>query len=294
MRNYRRRKNKTVLYVCLALLLVIVTVLATVCALLFAGVIDKKGGEETKPQVAQTSAEEEKAPAKEEEKELPSQPTDEVSEPMYIANVEHAVYFRSAPSEDSGNIITTIPVRTRVTFLKNETSVFAKIEHNGQTGYVKREYLSADYPQNPANYGNTAVSGYKYVVNVENAIYLRSTASETSSNVITTIPLGSRVGFIEKTNSTFSKIQYDGKIGYAKNKYLADYQYTDFVGRMEVCNVKHSIYLRSSASENSSNIITTIPVGEVVNYIDSGNGTFYKISWGGYTGYAKSSYLRFI
>ena len=61
---------------------------------------------------------------------------------------------------------------------------------------------------------------------------------------------------------------------------------------MTVCNVKHSIYLRSAPVEDKNNIICEIPVNSTVKYLDSGNGTFYRISWSGHTGYAKSEYLR--
>ncbi|MBQ3021779.1 MAG: SH3 domain-containing protein [Clostridia bacterium] len=61
---------------------------------------------------------------------------------------------------------------------------------------------------------------------------------------------------------------------------------------MYVANVKNSVYLRSEPIENESNIITTIPVGSTVRYLGNGGNGFYKISYGGYTGYSKSAYLR--
>lgn len=66
---------------------------------------------------------------------------------MYVANVKNSIYFRSAPTEDSSNIICEIPFGTAVTFLENTDAVFAKISYNGTDGYVKREYLSSTQPQ---------------------------------------------------------------------------------------------------------------------------------------------------
>ena len=44
---------------------------------------------------------------------------------MYVANVKNSIYFRSAPTEDSSNIICEIPFGTAVTFLENTDAVFA-------------------------------------------------------------------------------------------------------------------------------------------------------------------------
>lgn len=214
---------------------------------------------------------------------------------MYVANVKNSIYLRSKPAEDSSNIITTIPVGTAVLWLENVDTVFSKVEYNGTTGYVKRDYLSATKPQ-AQTYNNTTISKYVYVVNVKNSIYLRSTAAETSGNIITTIPLGAQVGYIERANSTFSKISYKGNIGYAKTKYLSDmapYQgsNTTISKYMYVANVKNSIYLRSTAAETSGNVITTIPLGTQVGYIERTNGTFSKINYNGTIGYVKTQYL---
>lgn len=215
---------------------------------------------------------------------------------MYVANVENSVYFRSTPVEDDSNIITTIGRGTAVTFLDNANEIFAKIQHQGQEGYVKREYLSSSIPTaspKPASAysGDTSVKYYTYVANVENSIYLRSNPSE-GDNIICTIPVGTGVGFIESTNSVFSKIKYGDLIGYAKSAYLStsgsSYRSDD---TMVVCNVENSIYLRSTPAENPDNIITTIPVGSTVRYLGQ-SGIFYKISWNGYVGYGKAEYLR--
>lgn len=229
-------------------------------------------------------------------------PAEPQSVPMFVANVEHSIYFRSTPSELDSNIIGEIPLATQVMFIENTDSVFAKINYNGQEGYVKREYLSSTQPQQntpqypSASSGDTSVKYSMYVVNVKNSIYLRSAPVENSSNIICEIPLGAEVGFIENTNGTFFKIYYQGKYGYSKAEYLSSVPYSvhaDPSGDyMTVCNVKTSIYLRSAPVENSSNIICEIPVNSTVEFIENANGTFYKIRWNGQVGYAKSEYLR--
>ena len=68
---------------------------------------------------------------------------------------------------------------------------------------------------------NTTVVSYMYVANVKYSIYLRSLPEENDSNIITEIPLGTQVGFIENADSVFAKINYNGRIGYSKREYLS-------------------------------------------------------------------------
>lgn len=149
-------------------------------------------------------------------------------------------------------------------------------------------------PQQPVQ--NTTVSRYMYVANVQNSIYLRSAPVEEDSNIITEIPLGTLVGYIEDANSTFAKINYNGTIGYSKKIYLSDSApYVSSNNTVShyvyVANVKNSIYLRSAPVENDSNIITEIPLGTRVGYIEAANSTFAKINYNGTIGYAKQIYL---
>lgn len=153
-------------------------------------------------------------------------------------------------------------------------------------------------PVTPVVPENTSISSYKYVANVKHSIYFRGAPDEVDSNIICEIPLGTQVGFIENTNSTFAKINYNGSIGYVKQDYLSSTSpYDDSVSwasPMRVVNVKHSIYLRSTPSESSdSNIIMEIPLGSIVYYQGEPNSTFYKISYNGAIGYSKQIYLSF-
>ena len=124
---------------------------------------------------------------------------------------------------------------------------------------------------------NTTVVSYMYVANVKYSIYLRSLPEENDSNIITEIPLGTQVGFIENADSVFAKINYNGRIGYSKREYLSSVSpnagYSGgraWSDTMTVTNVKYAIYLRSTPSEASdANIIMEIPVGSKVTYLDT-------------------------
>ena len=297
------KKNNTVLIAAISALAAIILVGLVVLVLMLTGVIGTGSGGSSGgstqgiiPSAIQTAAPvptnapaPTAAPAAQ-----PAQPENNViSRYVYVANVQNSIYFRSAPAENDGNIITEIPLGTMVGFIENVDSVFAKINYNGQIGYAKQQYLSDVQPSI-----NNTVSDYMYVANVKNSIYFRSSPSENDGNIICEIPLGTRVGFIENANSVFAKISYNGQTGYAKREYLSysrpSTSSSSSGSTMTVVNVDYAIYLRSSPSESSdSNIIMEIPVGATVSYLGTANSTFYKISYKGTVGYSKQIYLSF-
>ena len=202
---------------------------------------------------------------------VPSSNTTVVST-MYVSNVRHSIYFRSEPFENDANIISELPLGTPVGFIENYDNVFAKINYNGTIGYAKQEYLSYTQTTNE-------VTKTMYVANVNYSIYFRSSAQEIDSNIICEIPLGTAVGFISIEDSTFSKINYNGTIGYCKTQYLSDYaprSNNTVVSTKYVANVQYSIYLRSTPNETDNNIICEIPVGTAVGFIENTNSTFAK------------------
>ena len=129
---------------------------------------------------------------------------------VYVANVANSIYLRSQPKGNSSNIITTIPLGTRVGFIEYTNNTFSKINYNGTIGYAKTIYLS-DY------YSSTT---YMTVYNVKHSIYLRSAPYENPNNIICEIPLGSVVTYISNGGNGFYKISWNGYTGYSKSKYL--------------------------------------------------------------------------
>lgn len=286
--NNEKSSANTVLIICVSVLSVMLIVILVIGILFFSGVISVSSGE---PESVQTGYMAGEANTAAEHGEVQNIENTTVSGYRYVSNVRDSIYLRSEPVESSdANIICTIPLGTQVGFIEISNDVFSKINYNGTIGYSKTQYLSTEYTAS-----NTTVVGYRYVVNVENSIYIRSTPSEANnSNILGTIPLGTQVGFIEQTNSTFSKIAYNGMVGYAKNIYLSSsYSNSYSYGTtMTVCNVKTSIYLRNAPREESGNIICEIPVNSAVTLVERTNNVFYKIRWNGKTGYAKAEYLR--
>ncbi len=239
-----RDKSNNIVIVLLSVLCVLVLCAVALGALYFGGVIGDRNNAKNEPAVKINNKKENKPNQEtkaidddtntkpdiktdDEKKERNySSGKEEKSVPttMYVANVENSIYFRSLPKEEEDNIICTIAVGTPIVFLENTNHTFAKISYDGEEGYVKREYLSTSVPKKKSE--SPQDNSVKYslrVVNVENSIYLRKAPSESPDNIICTIPLGSIVGYIETTNSVFTKIKYNGITGYSKSEYLEIY-----------------------------------------------------------------------
>ena len=232
----------------------------------------------------------------------PADPTPEPEKIVYIINVDNAVYLRKTPDMNAENL-STISLGTAVTLVKKENDDFSRIRYNGIEGYVLNKFLTDDAAeaarqlqqkqntkQIPAGSSDVSVKSYMYVVNVQNAIYLR-TGPDDNADVITTIPVGSKVGFIVDMGNGFYKITWNGQMGYSKAQYLSYASPYSYSRTMYVSGVEHSVYLRRSPSEYTS-YITEIPLGAAVTFLeDMGNG-YYKVNYNGSVGYVTAMYLR--
>ena len=150
-------------------------------------------------------------------------------------------------------------------------------------------------PSKPsASMSNTNVVATYYVVNCQKSITLRSEPS-TSASEITQIPFGKAVGFIETADNGFSKINYDGLVGYGLSSYLSgDKPSTRKTERRwaQVVNCEEWITLRSSPS-TSAGFLARIPLGAYVTYLGDAGNEFYEVEYDGKHGYALKAYLEY-
>ena len=139
--------------------------------------------------------------------------------------------------------------------------------------------------------GDTTTKYTLYVVNCNEWISLRPEPN-TKSGRLTKMPLGASCGFIEKSINGFSKVAYNGLVGYALDQYLSTEKDVSVPNTqvMYVVNCNESITLRPSASVSSGEI-TQIPLGSSVEYLGTASNGFYKVRYNGSVGYALSQYL---
>ena len=128
-------------------------------------------------------------------------------------------------------------------------------------------------------------------VTTEN-LNLRVEAS-TSSKIITTIPKGKTIEIVEKLNSGWYKVNYNGKTGYVSSSYVSINGSTEnkpsIVTEKGVTTANLNLRVKASTS---SKIITTIPKGQTIEIVEKLNSGWYKVNYNGKTGYVSSKYVR--
>ena len=140
--------------------------------------------------------------------------------PMYVCNVQNAIYLRTHPSE-YGDIITTIPVNTQVYYIDTCEGSWYKISYNGKMGYSKAQYLTRIAPSVSQPYNTGTVVNYRTITGVDKSAYLRrnATSDTGASNIICEVPKGTRVEYLG-TYGEYGKVRYNGATGYVLLKYL--------------------------------------------------------------------------
>lgn len=132
---------------------------------------------------------------------------------------------------------------------------------------------------------NAIVATY-FVVNCNESITLRENPS-VQARELAQIPLGQAVGFIEETNDNFSKVNYDGLVGYVISYYISPQSpFRDAT----VVNCRESITLRETAS-TAANELAQIPLGARVKYLGVQTNSFYKVQYRGVVGYVLKTYI---
>mgnify|MGYP001582329639 CR=1 FL=1 len=172
----------------------------------------------------------------------------------------------------SGKVIEVIKKGEPV-FVTSTSGDFAKVQHDGKTGYVPANYLQATT-------NNKTVT---------ESVNLRETASW-SGNILHVVKSGESVNLIS-TSGDFSKVQHNGKTGYIPTKYISGANNGGNSGSSTTNNKKvtESVNLRETASW-SGNIIHVIKSGETVNVLST-SGDFSKVQHNGKTGYIPAKYV---
>ena len=179
------------------------------------------------------------------------------------------VNFRSGPST-SYSSIGILNKGDKVEYI-SESGSWVKVKHDDTTGYVYGSYVSK------------ASSTTKYVT--ASSLNVRSSAS-TSGSILGSLSKGTAVKVISESNG-WSKIEYNGGVGYVSSKYLSSSSSSTTTTTKYV--TASSLNVRSSASTSGS-ILGSLSKGTAVKVISESNG-WSKIEYNGGVGYVSSKYL---
>ncbi|MGL5312817.1 MAG: SH3 domain-containing protein [Peptostreptococcaceae bacterium] len=202
----------------------------------------------------------------------------------------NSVNFRTGPST-SNSSIGKLSKGSEVGFI-SESNGWSKISYNGKVGYMSSQYL-ADKTENPStpDNGDNTVKSTKVVTG--NSVNFR-TGPSTSNSSMGKLSKGSEVGFISESNG-WSKISYNGKVGYMSSQYLADKTENpstpdddNSVKSTKVVTGNNVNFRTGPSTSNSS--MGKLSMGTEVGFISESNG-WSKISYNGKVGYMSSQYL---
>ncbi len=137
---------------------------------------------------------------------------------LWVVNCDEWISLRSSAST-SATRLAKIPLGASCEYLGSASNGFYRVRYNGTTGYALSQYLSTQSSYS-SNSGVAASAAKRWVVNCDEWISLRSSAS-TSASRLAKIPLGQSCEYLGSAGNGFSKIRYNGTVGYALDEYLA-------------------------------------------------------------------------
>ncbi len=151
------------------------------------------------------------------------------------------VYIRTAPSMDADTC--GILSRGSIVNVTGKTGNWYQLESDGTYSYINKDYITGEYIDRvgepvanttaPNTTDNTSISSY-YKVTASGGLNLRETA-DSSSNVVAVIPEGFVVSGLETVNG-FTKVNYNGQLGYASADFLTKTDKDTYIKSMSTSN----------------------------------------------------------
>lgn len=225
------------------------------------------------------------------------------------AEVTTYLNMRKSPTTSS-SVIRVLSPKTKVTVLASSGN-WSRIQVLGKEGYVHNSYIkivgetSTPAPRptpnpTPIPIPNTS-SNFQTTANLN----MRNGGS-TGYRILMTIPKGKAVKVLSTSNG-WSRVDYNGTIGYVSHKYLSAVGNASPVAPVptptptpiptpspsEDLNGETlgALYLRAGAGTSYKGL-TVMPKGAKVRVLQKGD-TWSKIEYKGITGYASNKYLKF-
>ena len=220
-----------------------------------------------------------------------------------ISNTDGTGLNLRTKASTSSSVIVTIPEGKTVD-ITAKSGKWYKVKYANKTGYAHSDYIKVSTTTKPPTTGNgdVAFSSAGYVGDTEGlGLNLRAKNSATSA-ILLTIPEGANLTITAK-NGSWYKVNYGGKTGYVSAQYIklgnkpsvkppttgngdVAFSSAGYVGDTE------GMGLNLRASNNASSaVLATIPEGASLT-ITAKNGSWYKVNYGGRTGYVSAQYVK--
>lgn len=268
---------------------------------------EKETTAETETKAAETETEETKAtePEKTQQDKASSASYTDVNETVWAT---YSVSIRSAASTDADKLDVLVGSYS-ITRTGVGDNGWSKVDYNGQTGYIKSEYLTTTKPaaaSDSAQQTTEKKQETKETVYATAGVNIRAKASA-DADVIGTLIAGYSITRTSDSNG-WSKVDYNGQTGYIKSDYLTTTkpQVTESnqtssssntsSSKSDIEEVKETVYatagvnIRAKASADADKIGTLAAGGSITRTGKTSSG-WSRVDYNGQTGYIKSDYL---
>lgn len=197
-----------------------------------------------------------------------------------------ALNLRSDASTGS-SVVAKLPTGSKV-LVTNQTGSWYQVSYGGSTGYVSSSYLKlSDSLSVQAGYAK---------VTAKSSLHLRSGPSSSSSS-LGKLASGATAQILGVENG-WVKVSYGSKAGYLSSDYVSvvasgtsGSESTSSSSGVKVTS-SGRLNMRKSASTGSS-IVTKLNRGTVAKLLST-EGSWYKVSYGSYTGYVSTAYCKLV
>ena len=188
---------------------------------------EKETTAETETKAAETETAETKAaePEKTQQDKASAASYTDVNETVWAT---YSVSIRSAASTDADKLDVLVGSYS-ITRTGVGDNGWSKVDYNGQTGYIKSDYLTTTKPQvtesNQTSSSSNTSSSKSDIEEVKETVYatagvnIRDKASA-DADKIGTLAAGGSITRTGKTSSGWSRVDYNGQTGYIKSDYL--------------------------------------------------------------------------
>lgn len=218
----------------------------------------------------------------------------------------YSVSIRSAASTDADKLDVLVGSYS-ITRTGIGDNGWSKVDYNGQTGYIKSEYLTTTKPSTASDDTQQTAEEKKETVYATAGVNIRAKASA-DADVIGTLIAGYSITRTSDSNG-WSKVDYNGQTGYIKSDYLTTTKpqvtessntsfssNTSSSSKSDIEEVNETVYatagvnIRSKASADASKIGTLVAGGSITRTGKTSSG-WSRVDYNGQTGYIKSDYL---
>ena len=267
----------------------------------------KKESETAETKAAETETAETKAaePEKTQQDKASAASYTDVNETVWAT---YSVSIRSAASTDADKLDVLVGSYS-ITRTGVGDNGWSKVDYNGQTGYIKSEYLTTTKPAAASDSTQQTTEKKqetKETVYATAGVNIRAKASA-DADVIGTLIAGYSITRTSDSNG-WSKVDYNGQTGYIKSDYLTTTkpQVTESnqtssssntsSSKSDIEEVKETVYatagvnIRAKASADADKIGTLAAGGSITRTGKTSSG-WSRVDYNGQTGYIKSDYL---